>query len=399
MIIKIFSVSILGLMLLTGCSKNNGNKGGNDNTDSTKPAYVADLSGAYSSESGTWAETIRIQKDGKILLLGFQWFVRLEKDGATVDQTFKPVSEIASSANVNSFELQDDGKIIVFGKFVLSNGRKSIVRLNADGSLDNSFNNPVLDINYQAQAINIRAVKLLANGKMVIAGAFSYKTPAAYGYGIARLNADQSLDYSFVSPISGGDVYNVTSMLPLSDGGFLLAGYGVIKLNDGVYYTVVKLNSEGARDKSYVFDSGGLLNISSFVGSDMKELPGGKVLISWLPAATLDQTSGVARLNADGSVDASFKPFVVGGYIEALLVLPDKSIFVGNEPNENLPYVKKYLSYLDEAGKEDTTSRLNPSYPSSVFCLANVDETTVLAGGYLTYNNKKYALVRLKKNK
>ena len=398
MISRIVSVSLLGLLLFTGCSKNNGKTSGNNNTDSAKQAYVADLTGTYSSESGTWAKAIRIQQDGKILVLGNQWFVRLEKDGATVDQTFKPVSEIASSALVNSLELQDDGKIIVFGKFVLSNGRKGIVRLNADGSLDNSFNNPVLDINYQAQAINIYAVKLLANGKMVIAGAFSYRTPTYFGFGIARLNADQSLDYSFVSPISAGDVYNVTSMLPLSGGGFLLTGYGAITLNDGINYTVVKINSDGAQDKSYVFDRGGLLHVSSFVGGDMKELSGGKMLVSWLPAGLQDYSSHIARLNADGSVDASFKNFDIGGVIRALLVLPDKSIFVGIEP-ESLPYVEKCLYYLDEAGKEDTTFHLNFSSSSSVFCLANVDETTVLAGGGMYYNNKTYALIRLKKNK
>lgn len=397
--IRVFSVLAIVLFIFSGCLKNNGKNDGNDNDDTTKQAYAADPSGSYSSASGTWAKAIRIQKDGKILVLGQQWFVRLEKDGVTVDNTFNPVNEIASSPQVNAFELQDDGKIIVFGQFVLSGGRKAIARLNTDGSLDESFHNPDLDINYQAQAINIHAVKLLANGKMIIAGAFSYRTPTSFGDGIARLNADQSLDYTFVSPIDIGDVYNITYMLPLSDGGFLLTGYGAIKLKDGVYYTVVKINADGVQDKSYVFDSGGLLNVSSVVCGDMKELSGGKVLIAWNSGHVQDFFSHLARLNADGSVDAAFKVFDLGGYISSLLVLPDNNILVGNEPDGNLPNEKKYLSYLNSTGKEDTASSLKLSLNSAVYCLANLDETTVLVGGNLYYNDKKYAVIRLKKNK
>ena len=111
--IRLFSALAIVLFIFSGCSKNNGKNNGNDDNDTAQQAYAADLSGSYSPAGGTWAKAIRIQKDGKILVLGQQWFVRLEKDGVTVDNTFKPVNEIASGTQVNAFELQDDGKIIV----------------------------------------------------------------------------------------------------------------------------------------------------------------------------------------------------------------------------------------------------------------------------------------------
>lgn len=401
MTIRLFNAVIIGLLIFAGCTKDGDKSDGGNDGGTTKQAYVPDLSGSYTSPNEILgAKVIRIQKDGKILVLGYQWFVRLEKDAVTIDNTFKPVNEIASSSQVNSFELQDDGKIIVFGKFVMSGGRKAIVRLNTDGSLDGSFNNPQLDINYRAQSIEIKAVKLLANGRMVIAGAFSYRIgPTSFGNGIARLNADQSLDHSFTSPVHAGDIYNVNRMLPLSDGGFLLTGYGAIKLNDGLNYTVIKINADGAHDKSYVFDSGGLLNVHQVVSGDMKELADGKVLISWTSADIQDPFSHIARISSNGSVDAGFNVFEVGGYIRALLVLPDKSIFAGNDPNGNFPYEKKYFSYLDAGGKEDTTFHPNFSSGSSVYCLANVDETTILVGGSIYLNDKKYSVMRFKKNK
>ena len=398
MTIRLFYVVVIGLLIITGCKKDNGTND-SDNNSTSKQAYIPDLSGSYSPSSGSWAKAIRIQKDGKILALGDKWFVRLEKEGLNIDNTFNPVTEIASSSNVNAFELQDDGKIIVFGKFVLSSGRKAIVRLNADGSLDNSFNNPNLDINYQAQSINIYAVALQANGKMVIAGAFSYRTsPTSYAYGIARLNADQSLDYSFVSPISGGDVYNVQRMLPLSDGGFLLTGYGAITLKGGASYAVVKINADGIFDNTYAFGSGGSLDANSVIGTDMKALADGKTLVGWYSGNIQAQASYVARTNANGSVDAGFNAFGVSGYIRAVLELPDKSVLVGNTPNLNITS-EQYLIHLSSGGIEDTAFHPGFTSGSGIFCLANVDETTVLAGGSLNIGDKKYAVVRLRKNK
>ena len=49
---------------------------------------------------------------------------------------------IASLSNTNSVKVQTNGKIIVGGEFTLYNGTSinRIVRLNSDGSIDNTFN-------------------------------------------------------------------------------------------------------------------------------------------------------------------------------------------------------------------------------------------------------------------
>ena len=82
--------------------------------------------------------------DGKILVGGrFQHlngvatsFARLNADG-TIDGSFQPFPAVSSNY-VSTFEVQADGKIILAGAFSVS-GYSSLIRLNPDGSVDHSF--------------------------------------------------------------------------------------------------------------------------------------------------------------------------------------------------------------------------------------------------------------------
>lgn len=394
----LLNIIVIGLLVLAGCSKDK-NSVGNSNNETAKQAYITDLSGCYSSASGNGtAMAIRIQKDGKILVLGYQWFIRLEQDGVTVDKSFNPVDEIASSAKVTSFELQDDGKIIVFGHFVLSSGRRAIIRLNSDGTIDNSFNIPDINFDYFTRNVagpGIEAIKILENGKMIVAGQFEYKTGSGtYSEDIARLNADQSIDHSFSSPIGVGDTYGITNMLPLENGSFLLSGYGAIQLKDGNNYNVVKINADGVYDNSFVYNSGSSGNVSVIIG-DMKELSDGKLLMG----GTLGSgyANSILRFSSTGNVDISFKEFAFNETVKSLLVLPDQSILLGFDPNRNLPTEYRYLNYINPEGIEDTTFDIGFTN-ASVQCLMRVDGNTILAGGNFTLNNVNYSVIRLKKN-
>ena len=92
-------------------------------------------------EWGLWpsCRCIAIQLDGKILVGGDFWnpdywweagVIRLNPDGSWDDTFPLPLGSM-----VYGMAVQGDGKIIVVGSFA-SGQRQSIVRLNADGSLD-----------------------------------------------------------------------------------------------------------------------------------------------------------------------------------------------------------------------------------------------------------------------
>jgi uncharacterized delta-60 repeat protein len=105
-----------------------------------------DLTLPWANSAGDSVKALLIQPDDKILAAGISssghCLIRLNPD-ATIDPLFTPldVDTNLSDAGVYALELQPDGKIIVGGKFTTANGNPvaNIIRLNPNGTIDNSF--------------------------------------------------------------------------------------------------------------------------------------------------------------------------------------------------------------------------------------------------------------------
>jgi uncharacterized delta-60 repeat protein len=158
------------------------------------------LDSTFIAAPGTNVEALSVQRDGKILLGGFfftgvdvnglasKYVARLSADGA-VDFSFHP-GDIG--AFVNSVVALNDGRILVGGSFTTVAGvtRNRVFRLNADGSLDTTFNpgtGPDSSVDYAVPQ---------ADGKVIIAGSFTKVGGVARPH-LARLNADGTLDTTF----------------------------------------------------------------------------------------------------------------------------------------------------------------------------------------------------------
>ena len=94
---------------------------------------------------------------------------------------------------VFSVALQSDGKVLIGGNFYTVNGtnRNGIARLNANGSLDGSFNPGT-----GRMAMGLLSSPLQPDGKVLVGGGFT-TFDGTNRNGIARLNANGSLDSSF----------------------------------------------------------------------------------------------------------------------------------------------------------------------------------------------------------
>ncbi|HYY97436.1 MAG TPA: DUF4214 domain-containing protein, partial [Pyrinomonadaceae bacterium] len=119
---------------------------------------------------------------------------------------------------VNAVALQSDGKVLVGGDFASFNGaaRNRIVRLNADGSVDTSF-----DPGAGADSA-VAEIVVQPDGKILVGGAFTHFGGAARNY-FARLNADGSLDTSF--DIGSGPNGFVSEVALEPDGDVLVGGF------------------------------------------------------------------------------------------------------------------------------------------------------------------------------
>ena len=144
---------------------------------------------------------IDVCSNGKIMVAGdfttfngssdYNRVLRLNADG-TLDTGFKAVGSGVSGGGVDSVECLRDSRAVIGGGFTNYNGvtRLGVMRLEADGSLDTSFDtNPGPDA-------NVLAIEALPSGKVAIGGLFGNVAGQPRSR-LAQLNADGSLDSSF----------------------------------------------------------------------------------------------------------------------------------------------------------------------------------------------------------
>lgn len=151
----------------------------------------------------------------------------------TIVKTF---SALPADSQVNDFALQSDGRIIVIGHFKFPGGDKRVVRLNADGSLDDSF--------FLASATgNILVVTTDEMDRIYFGGSFMTMN-GALSNSLVRLLPDGNLDTSF--DIQAGFDDNVLTLALLPEGHVAAGGY-FKKFNNEVANGFLILDQTGAR--------------------------------------------------------------------------------------------------------------------------------------------------------
>lgn len=297
------------------------------------------LDESFSPDNGAIGGSISdilIQNDGKILFLGAQRIafpannvgvVRTNADGS-LDTSFD-MQGAGFDGTPNTGVILPDGKIVVAGGFSTFNGipRNGIARLNADGTLDTSFD-PQGGFD-QAPEVIVRQ----PDGKFLVGGYFNAYNGVERNH-ILRLNADGSLDTSFDPGDELTDDVRAIGLQP--DGKLILGGNLIENFPPGVIRPrIIRLNADGSVDSS--FDPSDGFNsypLAFFIQSDGKIVTSGDF-------TTYNGTTirGIARLNSDGSLDGSFDPgdgFQSSGnpglaFVNDMVVQPDgKIIAVGN---------------------------------------------------------------------
>ena len=240
------------------------------------------------------------QSDGKIVCGGnFTSFngnsanriVRLNSNGS-YDNTFNSGTGFAGGP-VLALQVLSNDKILVGGQITSYNGTaiNYMVRLNADGTLDNTFN-PLPDN-------LIQGIQVQSDGKYIIGGGFQNidVNPAFY---LARLNSDGSYDSSFDT--SNGFDNAVTELALQSDGKVVCAGQAFTNYSGVSANRIIRLNSDATIDTSFVYGTGFNAQVL-----DVHLQSNGKILLSG-QFTTYNGASNykLVRLNTDGSVDGTF---------------------------------------------------------------------------------------------
>jgi len=324
-----------------------------------------------------------IQSDDKILIGGMftlyngterYHIARLNADG-TLDPTFDPGT--GTNGPVYSIVVQPDGKILLGGAFSVFNGtaRSCIVRLNADGSLDPTFN-PGVGIN----GVYVRKILLQSDGKIILGGNFQQYNNAGYN-GIVRITSTGGYDVSFSSGLSVTNT--VESMVMQSDGKIVIGG-NFTSYGGTARKNIARINSNGTLDTSFDPGQGTDQYVSSVVlQSDEKIIIGGS-FTSYNGTAK----NHVLRLNTDGSVDATFDSGIVSTLnIYSMLLQPDgKLLMTGYLINYNNTNIGCFLR-LNSDGTLDANYVAPVGADGWTYALGlQSDGKIILGGGFMSFN-------------
>ena len=225
----------------------------------------------------------------------------------------------SGSDRARSVAIQSDGKIVAAGfSYSGSEHDFALVRYNADGSLDTTFDS---DGKVTTDLFNLDAafsVAIQSDSKIVVAGE-SYNG-SDYDFALVRYNADGSLDTTFGSDgkvttdlwlISGIDIddEHAFAVAIQSDGKIVVAGAAGFGNRDDI--ALVRYNTDGTLDTT--FGTGNYGAVTTAIGSSGNDnafslaiQSNGKILVACDSFNSSDDDFALVRYNSDGTLDNTF---------------------------------------------------------------------------------------------
>lgn len=329
-----------------------------------------------------------IQSDGKIIIGGnftsyngvpIGRLIRLNNDGSH-DATFN-TSEAASSGIINQITEQSDGKIVIVGSFTKYDGVtvNRVARILANGNLDTSF------LTGLGAPANINSIQIQTDGKIILAGNF-IKFNGIDVNKIIRLNPDGSIDATF--NIGTGFNQDINTMVLQSDGRIIIGGeftdYNGIAAN-----RIIRLNSDGTIDSGFLSGTG-LNNGSVYI---IKTDALGNIMLggSFTDLYNGSEVNRLLFLDANGNIKTNFD---IGSGPASASVLTlnnssDGSWFVGGSFSVFDSQNQGRLSKIDGNGIHDTGYlSAGVGFDNSVLkVLPLSDNKTMVFGNFSRFND------------
>jgi uncharacterized delta-60 repeat protein len=337
------------------------------------------LADSFNPNANNWIGSVALQSHGKVVVAGAfttlapnggatvsrNHVARLEADGR-LDQTLQ--NPITEGYSVFATAIQPDGKILIGGDFtqVLGLSRNNIARLNSDGTLDIGFNP---DANGQ-----IRSIALQTDGKILVGGMFT-NIGGQVRNRIARLD-----------PLTGtADFFDPNANRPVwclvvqRDGKILVGGEfnGSNSIGGQQRNRIARLDPNTGLADSFDPDANGIV-LTIALQADGRILAGGAF---YGFASIGGQTrNGIARLDPATSLADSFDPNA-NSTVLCLVVQPDGKILVGGDAmfSQIGGQPRTGIARLDPVtGLADTFA---PQANSEVYSIALQADGRILAGG------------------
>jgi len=332
--------------------------------------------------------TTKTQSDGKILVggpfinyngvVGRDRLVRLNADGS-VDESFCVNASDGLKFNdaVYSIDIQTSGKILVSGSFFNYNGttRDHLIRLNTNGTLDTTFN-----VYNEGGLQSLVYIKVQPDDQILVYTNLIDWISETISYGIVRLSQDGStLDVLFTqnangSLLSTGNFNGGISTIELQPNGKILVGGNFTNYPGGTSRNrLIRLNNDGTTDNDFCVaaSDGGKFNNQIY---SITVQPDGKILVGGIftsyPGGV--NRNRFIRLNSNGTIDNDFCVAASDGgkfnsNVLSIAVQSDDKILVGGAFTNYAGAGGKYLVRLNTNGTLDTSTPFSTTFLNFVY--------------------------------
>ena len=215
------------------------------------------------------ASSIVIQPDGKIVVAGnckTQFAIARYNTNGSLDNTFsadgKLIISMGFSDACTSVALQSDGKIVMAGYTFTDTNYDSahfaIVRLNSDGTVDNTFSDDGKQLtDFDSSPSFATSVAIQTDGKIIVAGR-SYLNQND-NFSLARYNINGSLDTTFShdgkqNNVFGNDDYFGEALAIQNDGKIITAGFNESLFTGSTSFAIARYKINGDLDNTFSDD-------------------------------------------------------------------------------------------------------------------------------------------------
>lgn len=371
------------------------------NTDGTldQSFFFDPLGAPLNSQSYGWSgsvSSILIQGDGKILIGGRFHLSEDRNDGGPIINSYFGLIRLNTDGSVNTFytygadfstsgetvyaiAIQSDSKILLGGDFA-----GKIRRINANGSPDNAFNTnagTLFNTRMSGSTSQVLDLAVQSDGKIIVGGNFT----GTNRQGIARLNTNGTLDSSANFNQGTGFNGSVESVKIQADGKIIAGGW-FATYNGTSRNRIARLNTNGTLDSNFnpgTGSNGAILCLS--IESNGKILSGG-TFTSYNGTAL----THIARINSNGTLDSSFNPSTIPNtYVWTLALKGDGKIYSGGDFTSCVGNGKtrKGFARLNSNGSLDLTFNLGSGSSESVrTSIAQQDGKLILGGEFNSFN-------------
>ncbi|HEX8370760.1 MAG TPA: carboxypeptidase regulatory-like domain-containing protein [Pyrinomonadaceae bacterium] len=273
--------------------------------------------------------------------------VRYNANG-TLDATFdgdgKAVTAVGVSQSLaNAMAIQADGKIVLAGIAIeSSNYDFAVVRYNQDGALDGSFDTDgKLITPISGFSDTARAVVIQADGKIVVAGD-GYNGGTNRDFTLVRYNADGALDITFnnsgKSFVEMGSQNDIPYALALqADGKIVAAGQGTFP---DLNFAVARYTTDGFLDTDFDIDGRVITDFIAGNADSARALviqADGKIVVGGITTQAAITSAAFIRYNPDGAPDIEFDSSIANPNGDGKTVIPigESSDFMTNIAIQN----------------------------------------------------------------